>query len=109
MGLKRQTQIIYPKDIAHICMRLGVGPGRTILEAGCGSGALTIALSWFAGPNGKIVSHDAREEFVRLARRNLDWAQVGEMFPAALQPRTPMPCSWTCASRGIVLSRLLRP
>ena len=78
MGLKRQTQIIYPKDIAHICMRLGVGPGRTILEAGCGSGALTIALSWFAGPNGKIVSHDAREEFVRLARRNLDWAQVGE-------------------------------
>lgn len=77
MGLKRQTQIIYPKDIAYICMRLGVGPGRTILEAGCGSGALTIALSWFAGPTGKIISHDAREEFVRLARRNLDWAQVG--------------------------------
>lgn len=77
MGLKRQTQIIYPKDIALICLRLGVGEGRVILEAGCGSGALTIALSWFAGKTGKIISHDAREEFTHLARRNLDWAQVG--------------------------------
>ena len=30
-GLKRQTQIIYPKDIAYICLRLGAGPGRTII------------------------------------------------------------------------------
>lgn len=77
MGLKRQTQIIYPKDIAYLCLRLGVGEGRTIIEAGCGSGAMTIALSWFAGKTGKIISHDSREEFVRLARRNLDWAQTG--------------------------------
>ncbi|MEG6592890.1 tRNA (adenine-N1)-methyltransferase, partial [Desulfovibrio sp. 1188_IL3213] len=43
--LKRQTQIIYPKDIAYICLRLGAGPGRTIIEAGCGSGGLTTGLS----------------------------------------------------------------
>lgn len=78
LGLKRQTQIIYAKDIAYICLQLGAGPGRTIIEAGCGSGALTLGLSWFAGPTGRIVSHDAREEFTLLARRNLDWAGLGE-------------------------------
>ncbi|MCR5562517.1 MAG: tRNA (adenine-N1)-methyltransferase [Desulfovibrio sp.] len=77
-GIKRQTQIIYAKDIAQICMKLGAGPGRTIIEAGCGSGGLTVALSWFCGPTGRVVSHDARAEFVALARRNLDWAGVGD-------------------------------
>lgn len=77
MALKRQTQIIYPKDIAYICLRLVAGPGRTIIEAGCGSGGLTTALSWFCGPTGKVVSHDSREEFVKLAKRNLEWAGVG--------------------------------
>ncbi|MDR1776353.1 MAG: tRNA (adenine-N1)-methyltransferase [Desulfovibrio sp.] len=77
LHVKRLTQVIYPKDIAYICLRLGAGPGRTILEAGCGSGALTLGLSWFCGPTGKVVSHEAREEFLRLARRNLDWAGLG--------------------------------
>ena len=76
-GIKRQTQIIYPKDVAYICLRRGAGPGRTICEAGCGSGGLTLALSWFCGPTGRVVSHDAREEFAKLARRNLDWAGQG--------------------------------
>lgn len=78
MALKRQTQIIYPKDIAYICLRLGAGPGRIIAEAGCGSGGLTTALSWFCGPTGKVFSHDSREEFIKLAQRNLEWAGVGE-------------------------------
>lgn len=78
MGIKRQTQIIYPKDIAYICLRLGAGPGRTIVEAGCGSGGLTLALSWFCGPTGRVVSCEAREEFARLGRRNLNWAGLGE-------------------------------
>lgn len=77
-GLKRQTQIIYPKDIGYICMRLGVGPGRKIVEAGSGSGSLTLALSWFAGETGRIYTHEAREEFMKLARRNLDWAGLGQ-------------------------------
>jgi tRNA (adenine57-N1/adenine58-N1)-methyltransferase len=76
-GVKRQTQIIYPKDIAYICMRLGAGPGRRLIEAGSGSGALTLALSWFCGPSGEVHSCEAREEFVALARRNLDWAGLG--------------------------------
>ena len=77
-GVKRQTQIIYPKDIAYICMRLGVGGGRTVVEAGSGSGALTVALSWYSGPTGHVHTYEAREEFHKLVKRNLQWAGVGE-------------------------------
>ncbi len=76
-GVKRQTQIIYPKDIAYICMRLGVGEGRTIIEAGSGSGALTTALSWFSGQTGHVHTFEAREEFHKLVKRNLQWAGLG--------------------------------
>ncbi len=77
-GVKRQTQIIYPKDIAYICTKLGVGPGRVTLESGSGSGSLTLALSYFSGPTGQVHSCEAREEFHKLARRNLDWAGLGQ-------------------------------
>ncbi|MDD6088566.1 MAG: tRNA (adenine-N1)-methyltransferase [Desulfovibrionaceae bacterium] len=71
-GVKRQTQILYPKDIGYICTRLGVGPGRTVIEAGTGSGSLTAALAWFSGPTGHVHTFEAREEFQKLAAKNLD-------------------------------------
>lgn len=77
-GIKRQTQIIYPKDISYICLRLGVGPGRTIIEAGSGSGGLTMALSWFSGLSGRVHTFEAREEFHKLAKKNVAWAGLGE-------------------------------
>lgn len=76
-GVKRQTQIIYPKDIGYICMRLGVGNGTRVIEAGSGSGSLTVALSWFSGEKGHVYTYEAREEFYKLCRRNLEWAGVG--------------------------------
>ncbi len=76
-GVKRQTQVLYPKDMGYICMRLGVGHGRTVIEAGTGSGSLTVALSWFSGQDGHVHTFEAREEFHKLAKRNLDWAGVG--------------------------------
>jgi len=47
--LRRQSQIIFPKDLGYILLRLSAGPGRTILEAGTGSGGLTTALAWMVG------------------------------------------------------------
>ncbi len=78
MGIKRQTQIMYPKDMAYILMKLSAGEGRTILEAGSGSGGFTIALSNASGKTGKIHSFEAREEFHKLAKRNVAWAGFGE-------------------------------
>ncbi|SHN71995.1 tRNA (adenine-N1)-methyltransferase [Desulfovibrio litoralis] len=76
-GLKRQTQIIYPKDSAYLCMRLGVGNGKKVIEAGSGSGSLTLALSWFAGEKGIVYTYEAREEFYNVCKKNLAWAGLG--------------------------------
>jgi len=72
LEIKRSSQIVYPKDIGYILLRLNVGPGKTILEAGTGSGALTTALAWTVGPTGKVISYDRREDMQSLARRNLE-------------------------------------
>ena len=69
--IDRQTQIIYPKDIGYILLKLSVGPGARILEAGCGSGSLTLALAWFVGPQGRVISMERRPEFARLCAKNL--------------------------------------
>ena len=77
-GVKRKTQIIYPKDISYICLRLNVGNGRRIIEAGSGSGSLTLALSWLAGEQGHVYTYEARQEFYELAAKNLAWAGLGQ-------------------------------
>lgn len=70
--LRRQSQIIFPKDIGYILLRLSAGPGRTIVEAGTGSGGLTTALAWSVGREGHVVSYDRREDMQNLARQNLE-------------------------------------
>lgn len=77
-GVKRQTQVLYPKDIGYICVRLGIGNGCRVVEAGSGSGTLTMALSWLTGDNGHVYTYEARDEFYKLAGRNLAWAGLGK-------------------------------
>jgi tRNA (adenine57-N1/adenine58-N1)-methyltransferase len=69
---RRNTQIMYPKDIGFILITMGIGPGSNILEAGTGSGSLTTALAFAVGPTGAIVSYDTRIEMQRLAQKNLE-------------------------------------
>jgi len=71
LNIRRSSQIIYPKDIGYILLRLSAGPGKLILEAGTGSGALTTALAWAVGPEGRVVSYDRRQDMQELAVRNL--------------------------------------
>jgi tRNA (adenine57-N1/adenine58-N1)-methyltransferase len=71
LHLPRQSQIIFPKDIGYILLRLNIGPGSRVLEAGTGSGALTTALAWYAGDDGHIFTYDRREDMLNLARKNL--------------------------------------
>lgn len=71
LDLKRNTQILYPKDIGFILMTMGIGPGQKALEAGTGSGSMTIALAYAVGAEGRVVSYEQREEMQKLARKNL--------------------------------------
>lgn len=68
----RGAQIITPKDCARILFLASVGPGDHVLEAGSGSGALTIALAHAVGPSGRVTSFDRRPEALRLARENVE-------------------------------------
>lgn len=69
--VKRQTQIMYPKEIGYLVLKMGIGPGATVIESGTGSGGLTTALAWFVGDSGKVITYERREEFYRLAGKNL--------------------------------------
>jgi tRNA (adenine57-N1/adenine58-N1)-methyltransferase len=71
LDLKRNTQILYPKDIGFILVTMGIGPGQKVIEAGTGSGSMTIALAYAVGEEGCIVSYEQREEMQNLARKNL--------------------------------------
>lgn len=70
--LKRATQIMFPKDIGYTLMKLGVHHGNRIIEAGTGSGGLTLALARAAGPAGRIYSYDSNPNAIVLARKNLE-------------------------------------
>jgi tRNA (adenine57-N1/adenine58-N1)-methyltransferase catalytic subunit len=69
--LKRSTQIMYPKDIGFILSNMSVGPGQTVMEAGTGSGSMTVAMAFAVGSNGHVITYEKREEFQNLARKNL--------------------------------------
>jgi len=70
-ALKRNAQIILPKDAARIILSCSIRPGCTVLEAGIGSGSLTLVLASIVGPQGKVVSYDIRKDFINHAEQNL--------------------------------------
>lgn len=70
--IRRNTQIMYPKDIGFVLVTMGIGPGTQVLEAGSGSGSLTTALAWAVGPQGRVFSYEIRPEMQNLARKNLE-------------------------------------
>ena len=75
--IKRSSQVIFPKDSAYIVMRLNLRPGSQVLESGCGSGGLTLALATAVGPTGRVFSQEIREDFLALARKNMDKVGLG--------------------------------
>ncbi len=69
--IKRTTQILFPKDIGYILLKLSVRPGRLIVEAGTGSGGMTLAMALALAPVGKLVTYEVRPEMQALAIKNL--------------------------------------
>jgi tRNA (adenine57-N1/adenine58-N1)-methyltransferase len=78
LDMPRGAQVIYPKDLAMIMFWADVFPGARVLEAGMGSGALTLALLRAVGPDGRVVSYEQREDFARRALANIQ-VRMGEV------------------------------
>lgn len=74
-NLRRTTQIMFPKDIGYLLLKMNIGPGCRVVEAGTGSGGLTLALAHAVSPTGRVFSYERRPDVVALARKNL--AQAG--------------------------------
>ena len=74
----RRTQIMYPKDIGIIILKLGLTSGSRILEIGTGSGAMTVAAATAVKPAGHVDTYEARPEFAEMAERNFRRAGVSE-------------------------------
>ncbi len=70
--LPRSTQILYPKDIGFILVTMGIGPGKKVIEAGTGSGSMTIALAYSVSTEGRVISYEVRPDMQNLAKKNLE-------------------------------------
>lgn len=71
LKMPRGAQVIYPKDIGMILILGDIFPGARVVEAGLGSGALTMALLRAVGERGSVVSYDIREDFINNASANI--------------------------------------
>ncbi len=78
MHSARRTQIMYPKDIGLMILKLGLCSGSKVLELGTGSGAMTLAAALAVKPTGHVHTYEARPEFAEIAERNLKRASVSE-------------------------------
>lgn len=81
LRMPRGAQILYPKDLALISMWADIYPGATVVEAGIGSGALTLALLQAVGEKGRVISYEIREDFARRAVINIE-TYLGPSIPS---------------------------
>lgn len=72
LEMPRGAQIIYPKDLSAILLAADIYPGAVALEAGTGSGALTMTLLQAVGPTGRVYSYEVRPEFAKRAAQNIE-------------------------------------
>jgi len=71
MSMPRGAAIVYPKDATQIVSLADVFPGARVVEAGVGSGALSLHLLRAVGESGELLSFERREEFAQIATANV--------------------------------------
>ena len=81
LSMPRGAQVVYPKDSGQIIAMGDIFPGARVIEAGVGSGALTMSLLCAVGPSGHLLSIERREDFAAIAASNVD-SWFGGRHPA---------------------------
>lgn len=71
LSMPRGATIVYPKDAAMIVGVADIFPGSRVLEAGVGSGALTLSILRAIGVHGSLDSFERRDDFAEIARNNV--------------------------------------
>lgn len=69
--LKRGPQVVLPRDASLICAYAGICSGSRVLEAGSGSGWLTIFIARIVGKDGVVYSYEWRKDFLKIAKQNV--------------------------------------
>lgn len=72
LSMPRGAAVIYPKDSAQILVEGDVFMGARVLEAGAGSGALSMTLLRAVGPEGHVFSYEIREDHLEFAENNVE-------------------------------------
>lgn len=85
LHVRRQSQIIYPKDAGYILLKMSIHPGVRVVEAGSGSGGLTIAMARAVGPHGRVYSYESRQDMQQNAIRNVSQLGLGEVVDFKLR------------------------
>lgn len=81
LSMPRGAAVVYPKDAGQIVTMADIFPGARVIEAGVGSGALSISLLRAIGDFGHLRSFERREEFAEIARGNVE-TMFGGPHPA---------------------------
>lgn len=72
LSMPRGAAVVYPKDAGQVVTMGDVYPGATVVEAGVGSGGLTLSLLRAVGDGGRVLSIERREDFAAIARGNVE-------------------------------------
>jgi len=78
MKLARRTQVIYPKDLGFMMVKLGVHAGSRVVETGTGSGATTALLAYLVRPGGTVYTYDINPGFQEEAKKNIEKVGLAE-------------------------------
>ncbi|MBI3587613.1 methyltransferase domain-containing protein [Candidatus Micrarchaeota archaeon] len=82
---KRGPQVVLPKDAGAIVAHSGLQAGDKVVDAGVGSGFLSIRLGAVVGPSGKVTAYESREEFAKLASKNIEAAGMDGFVTVKVQ------------------------
>jgi tRNA (adenine57-N1/adenine58-N1)-methyltransferase catalytic subunit len=72
LSMPRGAAVVYPKDAGQVVHMADIFPGARVVEAGVGSGALTMSLLRAVGDEGLVSSYERRQDFADIARTNVE-------------------------------------